>query len=199
MNLAEYTVLFALVAIMGAGLPGPGDAALIAAGTLAGEGRASLGIVLATAMGAWMLGSLIGFEIGVRKGRWLLEHPGRLEKARRKMLAKGDSAFSRNYFVASVTMPAFVSGIFRVRFYVFALGAVVAGIGWIGVYVGLSYFLGAEIAQRDRTRRYQGNSRCARDRRRRAGYQGRAVEMARFPAGSRSRQGAISVSEKQVG
>ena len=28
------------------------------------------------------------------------------------------------------------------------LGAVVAGIGWIGVYVGLSYFLGAEIARR---------------------------------------------------
>ena len=64
------------------------------------------------------------------------------------MLRKGDSAFSRNNFVASVTMPAFVSGIFRVRFYVFVLGAVVAGIGWIGVYVGLSYFLGAEIAQR---------------------------------------------------
>ena len=45
-------------------------------------------------------------------------------------------------------MPAFVSGIFRVRFYVFILGALVAGIGWIGMYVGLSYFLGAEIAKR---------------------------------------------------
>jgi membrane protein DedA with SNARE-associated domain len=28
------------------------------------------------------------------------------------------------------------------------LGALVAGIGWIGMYVGLSYFLGAEIAKR---------------------------------------------------
>ena len=44
-------------------------------------------------------------------------------------------------------MPAFVSGIFRVRFYVFILGALVAGIGWIGMYVGLSYFLGEEIAK----------------------------------------------------
>ena len=51
-------------------------------------------------------------------------------------------------FVASMTMPAFVSGIFRVRFYVFMLGALVAGIGWIGMYVGLSYFLGEEIAKR---------------------------------------------------
>ena len=56
--------------------------------------------------------------------------------------------FGRNSFVASVTMPAFVSGIFRVKFPLFVLGAVVAGIGWIGVYVGLSYFLGAEIARR---------------------------------------------------
>jgi hypothetical protein len=28
------------------------------------------------------------------------------------------------------------------------LGAAVAGIGWIGMYVGVSYFFGAEIARR---------------------------------------------------
>ena len=136
MNLAEYLVLFVLVAIMGAGLPGLGDAALIAAGTLAGEGRLNIWIVLATAMVAWMLGSLIGYEIGMRKGRWLLDHPGRLEKSRLKLLAKGDRAFGGHTFAASVTMPAFVSGIFRVRFYVFVLGALTAGIAWIGMYSG---------------------------------------------------------------
>ena len=144
---SEYLVLFLLVAILGAGLPGPGDASLIAAGTLAGEGRLNIWIVLATAMAAWMFGSLVGYEIGIHKGRWLLDHPGRLEKSRLKLLAKGDRAFGRHTFVASVTMPAFVSGIFRVRFYVFMLGALVAGIGWIGMYVGLSYFLGEEIAK----------------------------------------------------
>jgi membrane protein DedA with SNARE-associated domain len=46
-----------------------------------------------------------------------------------------------------MTMPAFVSGIFRVRFWLFMLGALVAGIGWIGMYVGISYFLGEEIAK----------------------------------------------------
>ena len=147
MNLSEYIVLFVLVAVMGAGLPGPGDASLIAAGTLAGEGKLNVSIVLATAMAAWMIGSVAGYEVGIRKGRWLLDHPGRLEKHRRKLLAKGDRAFGRHTFVASVTMPAFVSGIFKVRFYVFALGALTAGIGWIGIYVGLSYFLGEEIAK----------------------------------------------------
>ncbi len=148
MTLAEFIVLFVLVFILGAGLPGLGDAALIAAGTLAGEGRINVWLVLALSMIAWMLGSVAGYVIGTRGGRRLLDHPGRLEKSRRKLLAKGDRAFGRYNFVASVTMPAFVSGIFRVRFPIFILGALVAGIGWIGMYVGLSYFLGAEIAKR---------------------------------------------------
>lgn len=106
------------------------------------------GVVLAASMAAWMLGSLAGYQIGISSGRWLLEHPGPLEKSRLKLLGKGDRAFGRHTFAASVTMPAFVSGIFRVRLRVFVLGALVAGLGWIGMYVGLSYFLGAEVAER---------------------------------------------------
>jgi membrane protein DedA with SNARE-associated domain len=146
MSLAEYIIMFAFVTIMGFGLPGPGEASLIAAGTLAGEGRLNVWIVLALGMIAWLLGSVAGYAFGVHGGRRLLDHPGRLEKSRRKLLAKGDRAFGRYTFLASATMPAFVSGIFRVRFLIFILGALVAGVGFIGMYVGLSYFLGAEIA-----------------------------------------------------
>jgi membrane-associated protein len=147
MNLSEYAIMFVFVAIMGAGLPGLGDASLIAAGALAGDGKLNIWIVLATAGVAWMLGSVIGFAIGAHGGRPLLDHPGRLEKRRRKLLAKGDRAFGRYTFVASATLPAFVSGIFRVRFWLFLLGALAAGIFWIGIYVGVSYFLGEEIAK----------------------------------------------------
>jgi membrane protein DedA with SNARE-associated domain len=148
MSIAEYILLFVLVVIMGAGVPGPGEAALIAAGTLAGEGKLIVGIVLATAIIAWMLGSAAGWEIGIHGGRQLLDHPGRLEQRRRNLLAKGDRAFGRHTFAASVTMPAFVSGIFRVRFWLFMLGALVAGTGFIAMYVGLSYLLGEEVAKR---------------------------------------------------
>ena len=48
MNLTEYIILFLLVATTGAGIPGPGDAAMIAAGTLAGEGRLNIGVVVVT-------------------------------------------------------------------------------------------------------------------------------------------------------
>lgn len=148
MNVSEYVVLFVLVTTTGAGIPGLGDASLIAAGTLAGEGKLDVGIVLATAIAAWMLGSVAGYEVGVRGGRPLLDHPGRLEKRRRSLLAKGDHVFGRHTFLASVTMPAYVSGIFRVRFGIFTLAALVAGIFWIGIYVGLSYLLGEEVAKR---------------------------------------------------
>jgi membrane protein DedA with SNARE-associated domain len=147
MSLTEYIIMFVFVMILGFGLPGPGDASLIAAGTLAGEGRLNVWVVLGLGMAAWMLGSVAGYAFGTSGGRALLDHPGRLEKSRRKLLAKGDHAFGGHTFVASVTMPAFVSGIFRVRIWVFILGALVAGVGWIGMYVGLSYFLGAEIAK----------------------------------------------------
>jgi membrane protein DedA with SNARE-associated domain len=148
MSVSEYIVLFVFVAIMGAGLPGPGDASLIAAGTLAGEDRLNVGIVLATAAVAWVVGSVAGYAIGAHGGRQLLDHPGRFEKRRRKLLAKGDRAFGRHTFTASAAMPAFVSGIFRVPFWLFMLGALTAGAGFIGVYVGLSYFLGEEVAKR---------------------------------------------------
>lgn len=148
MTAAEYSILFALVAIMGGGVPGPGEAALIAAGTLAGEGRLSLLVVLAISLGAWMLGSITGYAIGYRGGRRLLDRPGRFEESRLKLLTKGDRLFGRHNFTASVVLPAFVSGIFMVKFWIFIAGAAVAGTFFIGIYVMLSYYLGAEAAER---------------------------------------------------
>ena len=45
-------------------------------------------------------------------------------------------------------MPSYVSGIFRVSFGVFLLGAATSGIVLIALHVGVSYFLGADIAER---------------------------------------------------
>ena len=148
MELTEYVILFVLVVTTGAGIPGPGDASMIAAGTLAGEGRLNIGIVVVTSIVGWLAGSLAGYQIGLRGGRALLDHPGRLEKRRRKLLAKGDKAFARHNFVASVTLPAYVSGIFRVRLLVFLLGALVSGAFFVALYEGLSYLFGEEVAKR---------------------------------------------------
>lgn len=144
--IGEYLALFVLVAVMGAGIPGPGDASLIAAGTLAGEGKLRLGLVLLVAAGAWMSGSVLGYWIGSHNGRRLLDHPGRLESMRRRTLSKGDRMFGRHNFIASMVLPAFVSGIFHVKYRIFVAGAAVAGALWIGGYVFIGYFIGPEAA-----------------------------------------------------
>ncbi len=144
--IGEYVGLFVFVAIMGAGIPGPGDAALIAAGTLAGQGKLSVTLVLIVAGAAWMVGSILGYWIGARGGRRLLDHPGRLEDLRRRTLGKGDRLFGRHNFLASMILPAFVSGIFHVRYRIFLAGVAVAGTLWIGGYVLVSYFLGPDAA-----------------------------------------------------
>ncbi len=69
MSLAEYLIFFVLVVSTGAGVPGPGDASMIAAGALAGEGRLNIAVVLVTCIVGWMLGSLVGYGIGLRRGR----------------------------------------------------------------------------------------------------------------------------------
>ena len=73
-------------------MPGAGDASLLAAGTLAGEGRLNVWVVIVAAMVAWMLGSATGYAIGARQGRSLLEWPGWLEPSRQSLLAKGTAS-----------------------------------------------------------------------------------------------------------
>jgi membrane protein DedA with SNARE-associated domain len=150
MMLAEYLVMFVFVAIMGFGLPGPGQASLIAAGALAGEGHLNVAVIGALALAALVVGSYVGYRIGAWKGRRLLDRPGRpLEKTRRKLLDKGDKAFGHGgvTFFASATMPSFLPGIFHVRLYTFMLVTTGASICWTIMYVGLSYWFGAEIAR----------------------------------------------------
>jgi len=94
MIFAEYIVMFVFVAIMGFGLPGPGQASLIAAGALAGEGHLNVGIVAVIGLVALVVGSYVGYRIGAWKGRGLLDRPGPpLERTRKKLLAKGDEGF----------------------------------------------------------------------------------------------------------
>jgi membrane protein DedA with SNARE-associated domain len=145
---AEYVVLFVCVTIMEFGIPGPGDASLLAAGTLAGEGRLNVGIVFVVSVGR--VDGRFGHRVRGRapRGTPAAGQRGWLEKRRRNLLAKGDRAFGGHTFIASVTLPAFVSGIFRVRFWLFVLGAMAAGVFFVGLYVGLSYLLGEEVAER---------------------------------------------------
>ena len=77
-----YAVVFVGVFLENAGVPVPGETALVAGGVLAHFGRLSLVWVIAVAIAGAILGDNLGFFIGRRGGRKLAERVQELPKDR---------------------------------------------------------------------------------------------------------------------
>lgn len=91
-----YLLLAALVGGESAGIPLPGETALITAAVLASQGKLSLSLVIATSAAAAIVGDNVGYVLGRKGARRLLERPGRLEERRRSFLRRGEAFFARH-------------------------------------------------------------------------------------------------------
>src|SRR5437016_3251161 len=91
-----YIVVFIGVMLENAGLPVPGETALLAGGALVKLGRLSFGLVVITAAAGAILGDNIGFLIGRRGGRVLAERHGWRVGVTRDRLAQLDAFFARH-------------------------------------------------------------------------------------------------------
>lgn len=89
-------VIGLVVAIEALGVPLPGETAVILGGLAANQGRLSIVAVIVVAAAAAIVGDNVGFMIGRRGGRALLERPGRFFEERQRMLAIGDPFFERH-------------------------------------------------------------------------------------------------------
>lgn len=135
-----YGVLAALIAGESAGLPIPGETALISAALLTGPGGLSLPVVIAVAAGAAIVGDNIGYWFGRRAGRRaLLAERGPFRRHRRHLLARGEVFFARHgakavvlgRFVAGVrVVAAVVAGATGMRPGTFFVANAVGAIGW---------------------------------------------------------------------
>jgi membrane-associated protein len=141
---AEYAILLGLAAVAGVGVPGPGDSALIASALLAAEGNLSLPLVLIVAFAGSLVGRMVGYQLGAKGGRPLIERPGWFEGFRSKAVAKGDQLFERFPRLAILIAPAPVSGIHDVTMRSFAVASVVVSTTWTVSTVLIAYFLGDE-------------------------------------------------------
>lgn len=152
-----YGALFGLVAGESAGLPIPGETSLIAAGVLASQhGRVSIVLVILVAASAAIAGDNVGFVIGRRGGRWLLERDGRWLAARRRLLERGEAFFARHgpktvflgrWLPGLRVTAALLAGANRMRWRTFLAWNALGGIGW-AVSVGLGAFLLGQAAAR---------------------------------------------------
>jgi membrane-associated protein len=151
MDLANvgYPALFGLVMAESGGAPLPGETALIAAGALAGQGHLEIGLVIAIAASAAIIGDNIGYLIGRRGGRWLLERPGRFERQRHRVLEVGEPFFERHgakavffgrWILGLRVWASWLAGITRMPWRQFLMFNALGGVSW-AVTVGLLAYL----------------------------------------------------------
>ena len=135
----EYLLLFLAVAASWAGVPFVGAAGLGAAAVAASQGRLNLAVVIAVATVAGEVGGLIGYSVGNRWGRTILERPGKHQEGRRRMVEKGEEAYARWGRLAVFFTPAVVSGTAKMQYGQFAVWNFVASLAF-SVSVAASSF-----------------------------------------------------------
>ncbi len=137
----EYLVLFVAVAASWAGVPVIGASALGLAGVAASQGKLDLTVVLVVSTAAGEVGGLIGYAIGNRWGRELLERPGRHQAGRQRMEVRGEQAYARWGRVAVFFTPAIVSGTAKMHHGQFALWNLLASFAFSVSVAASSYGL----------------------------------------------------------
>src|SRR5215212_11050564 len=146
-----YLALLGLIGAESAGIPLPGETALIASGVLASHGDLHIELVIAFAAVAAIVGDNIGYLIGRTGGRRLLERPGRLEYHRTEILRRGEPFFERHgpkavflgRWVAGLRITsAWLAGVNRMAWPTFLFWNALGGIAWAASVALAAYFLG---------------------------------------------------------
>jgi membrane protein DedA with SNARE-associated domain len=109
-NNVGLPLVFVLIAVESMGVPLPGETALFAAAIFASKDGPPIEAVIAVAAAGAILGDNVGYLIGRKAGRRLLEAPGPFERHRRAVIAYGQPFFDR-HGPKAVFLGRFVSGL----------------------------------------------------------------------------------------
>ncbi|HEY8645107.1 MAG TPA: DedA family protein [Gaiellaceae bacterium] len=148
-------LLFAVVAAESAGVPLPGETALIAAAILAARGHYSIVSVIAVAASAAIIGDNVGYWIGRTGGRALLERWGPIRRYAEKVLPPGERFFKQHggktvfigRFVAVLRVTAaWLAGLTHMTWWRFFLWNAAGGIVWATGVSLLAYYFGKAAA-----------------------------------------------------
>jgi len=147
-------LLFLLIAMESAGIPLPGETALVGAAVLASRGDFDIVVVIAVAATGAVVGDNIGYAIGRIGGRRLLARWGWLERHASRVLPWSERFFERHgaktiffgRFVAVLRVTAaWLAGVSKMHWWKFALWNAAGGICWAAL-VGLVAFYAGHAA-----------------------------------------------------
>src|SRR5579862_5875619 len=149
-----YLVVGLFLFLEGAGIPVPGETALVTAAAFAGRGTLSLvGVILAGAVGT-VAGSSTGFWIGLRggtalitrHGKWIGATPERMKTAHAFFDRHGRKAVLIGRFVAFVrSFIGFLAGVSGMSLRAFTIYNVIGGVVWVGTFCGLGFAFGKNL------------------------------------------------------
>ncbi len=146
-----YPLLFLIVMSESGGVPVPGETALITAAVLASQGKLKIELVIALAAGGAIVGDNLGYLIGRKGGRWLLERPGPFLRQRKQVLLTGQPFFDRHgpkavffgRFVLGLRVWAsWLAGATHMHWRSFVLWNALGGITWATAIGVIAYSLG---------------------------------------------------------
>jgi membrane protein DedA with SNARE-associated domain len=147
-------LLPAIIGLESMGIPSPGETALVAAAILASQGKLQIWLVIVIAAASAIVGDNIGYFLGRRVGREVLEARGPFHASRARALAIGDRFFQRygaftvflGRWIALIRIAtAWLAGINHMRFPVFFVWNAFGGITW-AITFGLVGYYGGHAA-----------------------------------------------------
>ena len=130
-----------------AGIPGPGEPVLVAAGILAARGRLDLLEVLVAAWLGAMVGGVGGWAFGRRAGHALAVAPGPLHRQRVAALSRGERFFARFGLVAVYFAPSWVAGTTGMRARRFIPANAASALLWVALLGIGAYAAGPSIVE----------------------------------------------------
>jgi membrane protein DedA with SNARE-associated domain len=147
--------LFVLVMLESAGLPLPGETALVAAGVFASQGRLEIWQVITVAAIAAIIGDNLGYWAAREGGRPLLERHRLTRKYAEKYIPRGERFFAKHggkavflgrwVAVLRVTS-AWIAGMSHMHWWRFLAWNAAGGIAWATAIGLISYYLGDAAA-----------------------------------------------------
>jgi len=148
---AGYPLLFLIVMSESSGLPVPGETGLITASVLASQGNLDIALVIPLAAAGAIIGDNVGYLIGRKGGRWLLERPGRFHRQRLEVLRIGEPFFERHgpkavffgrFLLGLRVWASWLAGATRMPWRSFLLWNALGGVAWATGIGLIAYFLG---------------------------------------------------------
>lgn len=149
-----YLAVAVIVLIESFGPPLPGETVIIAASIYAGAGVLDIWAVAAIAIAAAVVGDNIGYLIGRRGGRALVDRYGRYIGATPERFGKAEAFFLRHgHWIVLVArfveglrqLNGIIAGTSGMRWRTFAVSQSVGAVIWVGCWTAVGYTAGSHI------------------------------------------------------